>query len=503
MKFPCGGLSDRGGASWPTNFISRVSRSSFFSPVSMAVIGSLILSFVAWLGAATINRDAALYMHVAELFNEQGLSVALQVFNWPWFSILLGLTSAVTGASVETAGYVWCAVFMAGTCGLLVSMVRAHLPEASYWPILVVLTIPAFNELRNDILREYGFWFFSVFSLWLYDSWRERGGFAKAAVINLAVIAAAAFRLEAVVILVALVLVQLTQIRTRSDWIKLGQLALVPAFLTWLLGFMLVVGNGSALQRAVYFFGLIDPAGLAVVINDRAQRFVDAAMSEYMGDGAVPLFMGSLLLFVVFMFAKLCGPLALVFLHRSGWVGFGVGGKRFAFLGFCIFLYIIVLLVFFIQQGFIIPRYISFLHVLAVPLLVFSVYGFASRFPRLGRVLVVILILQGLDNVISSSPGKTHYVQAGEWVGRHYDKGDSFFFQDGRIAYYAGWGYPGYAGDLDKSVGNARAGQFDYFVIDDDIDSVWLDAWLHRHSKQIIKRFENSKGDGVLIIGGQ
>src|SRR5690606_36901804 len=156
---------------------------------------------------ATVGKDAAFYLDIARQTVEQGPEITTQRFNWPWFPLLLALTHWL-GIPLELAAYGWCALFMAGACALLVDFVRSKGPDAAWWTCVVVLAMPAFNECRGDILSEFGFWFFSVLTIWMAARWDEQGGWWRLLALFPTVLFAALFRLEAAFLLPALMLWQ-------------------------------------------------------------------------------------------------------------------------------------------------------------------------------------------------------------------------------------------------------------------------------------------------------
>ena len=147
--------------------IDLIRRPLRIPPVVLAFAGSLLLHLVAISGTVIVNRDAALYLHIARQVVELGPGAAQAHFDWPWFSLLIAGTHVLLGLPFETAAYLWCVLFMGGTCALLVAICQRYVAGSGYWACLVVLSIPACNQLRDDILREFGFWFFCVLALWL------------------------------------------------------------------------------------------------------------------------------------------------------------------------------------------------------------------------------------------------------------------------------------------------------------------------------------------------
>ena len=172
-------------------------------PVRLTFIISVVLSLVAIFGVVTIGKDGAFYIDIAQSVSEQGIPVAFDRFNWPWYSILIAITHNLTKLSHEFIAYSYTVLFMAGSCALVVSLVKRKTPEAAYWAALLVLSLPSFNEFRDSIIRETGFWFFIVLTIWLVVS-NSTISFSKGLAIQLATICAAFFRLEALFILPAI-----------------------------------------------------------------------------------------------------------------------------------------------------------------------------------------------------------------------------------------------------------------------------------------------------------
>lgn len=148
---------------------------------------------------------------------------------------------------------------MAGTCALLVDCVQQRLPTAGYWAVLVVLAMPSFNTFRSDIIRELGFWFFSTLALWLALAWWTHGGWLRALAIQLAVIAAALFRLEAIMLSGALTFWLLPGLGCRAGWLRLLQLNALP-LLCGILALGVLAGMSGASQgRVGHYLMLLDP----------------------------------------------------------------------------------------------------------------------------------------------------------------------------------------------------------------------------------------------------
>lgn len=474
------------------------------SPVAVAFVGSLLLSLVAVLGVVTVGKDAAFYLDIARQISEQGAGGALGGvggLDWPWFVVLLAGTHKFLGLPLEWAAYLWCGLFMAGTCALLVDVVRQRAPHAVWWAVLVVLAMPAFNQFRADILREFGFWFFSVLALWLALRWQASSSWVKAVGMVLSVMAAALFRLEAVLLLPALVLWQLAALMRPAQ--RAGALQLY--FLLAGLAGLGVAGLLVAVQlfdfptnRIAYYASLLSPQQLYESFNLLAEQFGNSMTYKYSRDETGQIIFFGMLAALLIKFIQLLGPFCILFLERSSWVRFSEVVRSFPLFGLAALLYFLVLLLFFIHQQFMISRYLSFLNVLTIPFVVLLIAACADRWPRLKRAFVVVALLVMVANVVSLGAKKTHYVEAGKWIEGHLPVQARIYYDDGRIAYYAGRGYP-LGPPLE--VAFEAPEQFDYLAIEADENDAWLKEWLARNDLRVIERFANRKKDTVLIVG--
>lgn len=466
-------------------------------PVWLAFFGSLLLSLIAVMGTATVGRDAALYIDVAQQVTEQGPDVAWAAFDWPWFSLLLAATHSILRLPLELSAYLWCGLFFAGTSALMVDCVRQRSPDITRWACLVMLAMPAVNAFRNDIIRECGFWFFCTLALWLALRWHARGGWLRAAFIHMAIVAAALFRLEALLLIPALALWQLPGLWSSSRRLSFFQFSLLPV-----LGLLVVSVTGVLLSaRVVLYLDMIEPHGVFASFQMLCDQFANSLINKYSQDEAGRIIFFGILATMTITFVKLMGPFAVPFILRRNWGVLGIYWRDYRPFAWAALLYLVVLVLFFIKQQFMNARYMSFLNLLFVPVLAMGLAAFAREFPRLGKGLVVLALLVMLSNVISTGAGKTHYIEAGRWMSAHVESDAPTYFTDGRISYYAGRGYVMPVLTQEEAISPAHAGDYRYFVIEAKGDEPWLNEWLAAHKLRILEHFANRKGATVVVIG--
>ena len=476
---------------------TQVSRIIDEYPVWLAFFGSLLLSLIAVMGTATVGRDAALYIDVAQQVTEQGPDVAWAAFDWPWFSLLLAATHSILRLPLELSAYLWCGLFFAGTSALMVDCVRQRSPDITRWACLVMLAMPAVNAFRNDIIRECGFWFFCTLALWLALRWQARGGWLRAAFIHMAIVAAALFRLEALLLIPALALWQLPGLWSSSRRLSFFQFSLLPV-----LGLLVVSVTGVLLSaRVVLYLDMIEPHGVFASFQMLCDQFANSLINKYSQDEAGRIIFFGILATMTITFVKLMGPFAVPFILRRNWGVLGIYWRDYRPFAWAALLYLVVLVLFFIKQQFMNARYMSFLNLLFVPVLAMGLAAFAREFPRLGKGLVVLALLVMLSNVISTGAGKTHYIEAGRWMSAHVESDAPTYFTDGRISYYAGRGYVMPVLTQEEAISPAHAGDYRYFVIEAKGDEPWLNEWLAAHKLRILEHFANRKGATVVVIG--
>jgi len=469
-------------------------------PLVATVLGSLLLSMLAFSSATIIGRDAALYLDVARQAVEAGPSAAFQVFDWPWFSLLLAATRVVFGLHLEAAAYGWCAAFMAGTSVLLVLVTRRFSPMSAYWACLVALSIPAFNQFRGDIIREHGSWFFSLLALCLALRWFERGGWWRAAAIQTSIALAALFRLEAVILVPALALCMLGELKARQGWNRLLQLNALPLAGIIALGSALLAGSLAG-PRVATFLAMIEPQQLFLQFESMANQLAAAILPDHAKVYAPRILFFGLSLTLLTKFIALNGPLCLPLLERANWLAVREYWRLLRPFACTWLLYLCVLLVFFVQLRFINSRYASFLNLLVVPLLTMALVMFCRKHARWSRLMVLVLLVQMIANVVSIKPGKTHYHEAAAWVAANTRPDEPVYYEDARIAYYAGRGYPRTGVTGERVITGQEAQGYRYYLFTHKPNNETLQLWLSAQQKHVVRRFENHEGDTILVIG--
>lgn len=481
-------------------------------PVRMAFIGSLLLSAVALGSGSLINRDGIHYIDAARVYLEEGLILHLDTLHWRFLPILMASLSKLTGLTAEMAGRVLNALLLAGVCGLLVAITRRRLPEAAWAACLVVLAMPAYNGYRNELLREFGFWFFCLLAFWLAMLWEESPRWRSALACQVALGAAMLFRLEAVAFYPALILWQvfLAPAGQRLQRVfMIGCLPLVGAALA-----VALFGSGLVKppERLAFYLETVNPLRKLQVFGEAASRMTDLVLNKYSREEASYVLFFGLLSIIPVKFLKMAGvfvvPLAYAFAGQT----LRVVLSRWQPLSWAFLAHVLVLTVFVTHEFFLVGRYVSFLNLLAVPVAATGLVLLMRRLPNWRVMIVALALLTMAANVVSFSPRKTHIVEAGRWLGANVIDGTRVGADNARIAYYAGWrvshavvaddrvlAAQAFVADRESLAAALAQKRIDMVAVEAPRKDDGVEKWLAAYRLQPVQRFANKAGDAVII----
>jgi hypothetical protein len=477
------------------------------SPVTISFIASLVLSFIA-VQNHLINRDGILYLELAHLVQIDGLS-ALRGDNswlhqWPFFSVVIALSGKLTGLSLETMAQLLNALFMAGSCALIVEITRHRWPEASWAACLAVLAMPAFNEYRSDILREHGFWFFSILALWLAIRWDQSPSWRHALLCQFAILIAALFRLEALAFYAALVGWQSFAAPTGHKLRRIFMLVCLPLAGTAILFITYGIGAIELPSRSIYYLEAANPFNKLRELDRIGKQISDAGFFTYKysrEEAGYILFFG-LLSVIPVKFVQMSGVLLIPLLYQLSLQPLKRTISDWQPMAWAFVIYAAILAAFITHMFFLTGRYVSLLNLLAVPLVAAGLAGLMARFKRWRILVYLLLFITMASNVISTSNNKGHILEAGEWLAANVNETARVYIENPRVAYYSGLGQrnAGKPGNDRHAITQLLAeNRYDFVVLDKDKSDATLDEWFKENRMIIINSYMNKKGDSIVI----
>lgn len=477
------------------------------APVWLAFIVSLLLSWLAVGGSSVLNRDGMLYVDAARAFAAEGYPALIGRFDWPLLPMLIAGLNGLTGIGFESAGHAINAFLLAGTCALMVDLARRHQPDdaALAWATcLVVLAMPGYNGYRDQLLREFGYWFFSILTFWLALRW-ERAGcrWRDALPCQLALVGAMLFRFEAVVFFVALIAWQVV-------WAPVGErirrVAGISALPLLAMALLAVLGGTGLIDWPVRVLRYVDAANSLGNHrwSEHASRLVSSGiLPEYSREEAGYILFFGLLAVIPIKFFKMLGVFVAPLAYP---VVFGTGGtlaRQWALLACAFLAHVVALMLFASDLLFLSSRYVSMLTLLVVPAVAAGLLMLLRRLPGWRPAIVGLALVTMIANVVSVAPGQAHLSAAGGWLAAIAPDPAAVYVDDARVAYYAGWGFAGRKRQLlDRSELEQALleGRYSMMVLSDSRRQPWLGDWLASHGLQPAKRFDNGAGESIAIV---
>lgn len=180
----------------------------FSKPVPLyAILISLLVSAIIISPSQPVNRDGIAYLHTTSVYLESGFKAAFSIYyKWPFNSIVIAYLSKLTGLSLENSAYFATAVYMAIISFAFVTLLKqlGANRQQQWWACFVILSIHSLVHQQTYILRDYGYWAFSLLAfsafLRLLRTHQYQWGLAWGALMAVAVM----YRVEGIAFLVAL-----------------------------------------------------------------------------------------------------------------------------------------------------------------------------------------------------------------------------------------------------------------------------------------------------------
>lgn len=475
----------------------------FFDPTWSSFAGSLILSAIAIYCADIPNRDGMLYINTASVFLEEGLTAARTSFDWVFFPVLIAYVARITSLSLETSAYFLNTLLFAGVCATLVRIVKIQFSSAAWYACVVVLTLPAFNAQRNEIIREVGWWLFCLQALLAALRWQRQPGFSRGLFVQGLLAIACLFRVEGVVFFGALALWQfLTHTPWRQRLKHLLTLTSLPILIGAALLGALTLGHLEVGSRITNYALAANPIAALAKFKAIASQFGSAVLNEYSADEADSILFFGLIGTAVRKFITNNGilliPLAFFFFkrlrhHLSTWQ------PQAQFF----FIYALALAAFVIHHLFISARYVVFLNILTTPLIAIGLQHMFDTIPRWRAVFVLCLAITALANVVSLSNNKAYFREAGEWLAARSEISSVTYIDDSRTRYFSGSAFKSdkkgalNSQEIEEAISQ---GKIDYLVLYLSRRNTVRAQWANSLELEETKRFANKAGDAVLIF---
>lgn len=424
------------------------------------LIASILFSLIVIFQQDLLNKDGVLYVGVADLLQNWRFKDAVALYPWPFFSLLIAAFDMVTGVGLDASAYILVTIFDAAMLVAFILIVKelGGDTRVQIAAVVVVFSLAYLNENRADVIRDHGYWCFYLTSLLLYIKFYKSPGLWLGLGWSAVMLLGALFRIEGLVVWLALPLIVLlrsdTSIRMKVRYLLMSYLLHILIG-SLFVAYLLVSSDDLLLTTRLGDFKLLFGQlldGLSVDMERRMSVLEKGVLDpRYSSDFAVPSIVGILLIILGSkIITTVTLPLISLFFvpslraklknldARTVFVLVWAGAISMSVLS------AILIPRFFLSARWVLPFAFSFL--LFVPFMLVRAMGNwnASKGRRRKGItamylLLAVLIAYGfLDGLISTSASKYYVKESGIWIKQNLDKGKKVYANDSRIHHYAG-----------------------------------------------------------------
>lgn len=473
-------------------------------PLRLSFLASCLLSLMAIHGSITPNNDGMAYIEAARLYQDDGFAATLSLFGWNAFArsfmaIAIASLANVSGLSLQTAAYTLSVFFIAGTCTLLVAIVREYNASATWAACVAVLALPGLNDYRDYILREFGAWFFLGTALLLLMRWQASHRWSVAIAVQACICLAALFRPESMIFL--LLLPSLYFISTCKQ--AQGSQRNKKLVLT-LIGLALLLGTGYLGLPHLFGSNLLEwnPFRRAGNFATAASGISESILPRWSAkDAGSILALGLIFLIPKKAFSALgLLSLPLLFSLRKRNVQALPGTEIFALAAL---LYTILLCWFGIERLYITGRYTVLLALLLFPLVATGAHQMYLAFPKLRPILVLLAVVSSLAGVLSFSPQKTRFIDTTQWLQKQNISENLVHLESPEVAHLMNWSVSKAGKGMnsrDAVVDALHAKTIELAIIDEAIANPELPGWLSEKRLIAVQRFPDRRGRELVVL---
>ena len=414
-----------------------------------AVAASLLLSVYAGITVSIPNDDAFVYVRTAEIFQRQGIGAAFDHFAWAGYSVLIGLTAAA-GLELITAAYLLNGLFYAILTYAFVSICREFSEDRRLlaFAVLTILLFPEINEYRFQILRDSGFWAFSLLGVWWLIRYGAEGSWKFCLYFCGAMLLAAIFRPEAILYLLLAPLCLLFDHRhERAErYLLCGRVLTVAAGVLLLFFLAGLALNLDLLQQMIaqgsvyvpFLQSLFDPGGQEI-----AQAIFGEHAATYSGR-YLPLFLlaGLMVILMAELLYAVGMPFSLI-LAWGWWKKWLLPDRDMALpvISFAV-INLLVVLAFLLVTRYLTSRYammFSLSLAVAVPFIAREMLARAAPASRLvAWLLVLFFVFSAVDSYYTFGRSKAYVRDAVEWLNDNDGETAQLLTNNRAVAYYSG-----------------------------------------------------------------
>ncbi len=492
--------------------------------LAITFIVSLALSLSQVLVDPVVNSDGILYLHTASLIQANHWQAAYSAYNWLFYSFLIANFSSITSLSLEYSAYSINAFFSATTCAAFVLITHEFGGKNKtilLFASLIILCFPNFNEYRNMVIRDHGYWAFYLLSCYFFIRAFKHPSPKVFIYLTSTLLIASLFRVEGVIFLITLIPILFfhhkpTHTKTIiciASLVIITLLAVLPfnntQKVSTLDGFTKIKQISQSIERPVNKI----PTAIKITIE-----YINELSPQGFSENYAPAILS--ITVILILLTEVLSALSPLYAIALSFEFFRqktmLGSPLFKPWVYLISINLIVLCGFLISSFFLSGRYpiaLTLTLLTPLPFLAFQVYQktqsmrLSSRQKLIVQIIAFSFIALSIDGLISTGASKGYLRDAGQWIGALNKKpGASLFTNDQFVSFYANSQTSKriHEPTFDTVLRKIRTGElqkFDLLAIQLSRKEIHEETvLLNALAVKPTKVFKNSRGDRILIF---
>lgn len=426
----------------------------------IAILASLVSSFIALSYHQPFNVDGIIYLNTATTFLHDGLRAAVDVYRWPFYPIIIALVSKITHLSLEKAAFLVNCTLNTITLITFVYLIKEFggSRRVQYLGLLVILIYPYLNHDRDNILRDFGYYAFALLSLLFFMRYMRQLNWRYAFAWGTCILTATLFRIEGLVLLSLVPFVIFLQSnKTFSEkiraWLKINLINIFCAgiAITWLLikFFHQSLWNSQHLGLFKDYFSQFKPGFIIDGINNK-NMILQQSILKALGTNSADGFLAGGI-FGIF-FESFINTIGLLYLFLSFYALYNrlIPFTRNNFLAWSAYLTVNLLIIttFLFSQFFLAERYLELLClilIIGVPFSLETIYTnwreqktcFITGRKWFFPVVCLFLLISAIDSIGHFGTSKAYITQAGKWIDKNTPANTRLLSNNAQLIYYS------------------------------------------------------------------
>lgn len=478
---------------------------------TFTAIISLLFSLIAFGTDDLINSDGVLYLDMARALLAGGLSAAAELYDWPFFSILIAGVHQLTGLSLECSGNLVNIIMFVIFTDALVLICNKTLPNRRqvFLAALFILGFTLFNDYRAYLFRDMGYWAFSALALYQFIKFLEKPTWVNASFWQFSSLIAILFRVEGIAMLIALplfVFFNRDNLKTSFKnllklWLTIALLVIIALIVTLSLS-----GLTSAFGKANEILMYLNLSQLNSAFEQKSTIIGEQLLNKYSDKYSGLIFGSGLLVMMLWEFIKALSISYLIFyayINLSRKKQQSIDRKYSALLIYFVVINFAVLSIFVFSKFFLSTRYsvmlVTGLLLLLLPIFCQFVENAIKNRNKQILAFTLFVILVGPIDSFTHSVSKAYVKEMAIWSAENIPGDSKVAINEREMSHYMQ--EKGFGPEITflRQLNYSTFEKYDFIIITIKHDQLDIKSEIDALEYDLIYTTQNERGDKAYL----